>query len=61
MKLRVIDFNNFTRVTFAQSFIRAMARIVSESFFYIGFLMAYFTDSKQTLHDKFGKTLVVNA
>jgi uncharacterized RDD family membrane protein YckC len=61
LKLRVIDFNNFGRVTLIQSFIRATGRIVSESFFYAGFILAYFTESKQTLHDKLGKTLVINA
>jgi uncharacterized RDD family membrane protein YckC len=60
MKIRVIDYDNFNRVSFTQALIRSMGRIVSESFFYIGFLMAYYTDSKQTLHDKFGKTLVIN-
>ncbi len=60
-KLRVIDFNHFGRVTFMQALTRSAGRIVSESFFYIGFLIAFYTDSKQTLHDKLGKTLVVNA
>jgi uncharacterized RDD family membrane protein YckC len=61
MKLKVIDFNHLGRVTFIQALIRSMGRIISESFFYIGFLMAFYTESRQTLHDKFGKTLVVNA
>ena len=60
MKLRVIDFNHFGRITFSQALIRSLLRIVSELFFYFGFIMAFFTDSKQTLHDKFGRTLVVN-
>ena len=60
MKLRVIDFNHFGRITFSQALIRSLLRIVSELFFYFGFIIAFFTDSKQTLHDKFGRTLVVN-
>jgi uncharacterized RDD family membrane protein YckC len=60
MKLRVIDFNHFGRITFSQALIRSLLRIVSELFFYFGFILAFFTDSKQTLHDKFGRTLVVN-
>ncbi len=60
-KLRVIDFNNFGRVSFMQALVRSSGRIISESFFYIGFLIAFYTDSKQTFHDKLGKTLVVNA
>ena len=37
MKLKVIDFNHLGRVTFIQALIRSMGRIISESFFYIGF------------------------
>jgi len=59
-KIKVIDFNNFGKITFAQSVLRASGRILSESFFYLGFALAYYTDSKQTFHDKVAKTLVVN-
>jgi len=60
-KIQVIDYDHFGRVTFMNSAVRAAGRIVSEMLFYIGFAMAFFTDSRQTFHDKFGKTLVVNA
>ena len=59
-KIRVIDFEHFGRVSLLNASIRSFGRILSESAFYIGFLIAYYTDSKQTFHDKFGKTLVVN-
>jgi len=59
-KIKVIDFDHFGRVSLLNSAIRSFGRILSESAFYIGFLIAYYTDSKQTFHDKFGKTLVVN-
>jgi len=59
-KIKVIDFENFGKITFAQSVLRASTRIISESLFYIGFLLSYYTESKQTLHDKLAKTLVVN-
>jgi uncharacterized RDD family membrane protein YckC len=59
-KIKVIDFDNFGRVSFAQSVLRASGRILSESFFYLGFMLAYYTKSKQTFHDKIAKTLVVN-
>jgi len=59
-KIKVIDFNNFGKITFSQSVLRASGRILSESFFYLGFALAYYTDSKQTFHDKVSKTLVVN-
>ena len=60
-KLRVIDFEHFGKITFAQSVLRASSRIISESIFYLGFILAYYTKSRQTLHDKIAKTLVVNA
>ena len=59
-KIRVIDFEHFGRVSLLNAAIRSFGRILSESSFYIGFLIAYYTDSRQTFHDKFGKTLVVN-
>ena len=59
-KIKVIDFNNFGKVSLLNSAIRSFGRIISESVFYIGFLIAYYTESRQTFHDKFGKTLVVN-
>jgi uncharacterized RDD family membrane protein YckC len=60
-KIKVIDFDHFGKVSLANSAFRSGGRIISEMIFYVGFIMAYYTDSKQTLHDKFGKTLVVDA
>ncbi|MEA3315877.1 MAG: RDD family protein [Campylobacterota bacterium] len=60
-KIRVIDYNYFGRVSLSSALLRSMGRILSESFFYIGFLLAYYTESKQTFQDKIAKTLVVNA
>ena len=59
-KIKVIDFNNFGKVSLLNSAVRAFGRIISESVFYIGFIIAFYTESRQTFHDKFGKTLVVN-
>lgn len=60
-KIRVIDYNHFGRVSIFTAFIRSFFRVISEMFFYIGFIFALFNDSKQTLQDKIAKTLVVNA
>ena len=59
-KIRVIDYESYGRLTLIASIMRSIARILSEMFFYIGFIFAFFGDSKQTFHDKFAKTLVVN-
>ena len=60
-KIKVIDHNSYQRVTLTASLIRSFVRIFSEMFFYIGFIFGFFNDGRQTLHDKLGKTLVVNA
>jgi len=59
-KIKVIDFDHFGKVSLMNSAFRSGGRIISEMIFYIGFLIAYYTESRQTLHDKFGKTLVVD-
>lgn len=60
-KIRIIDTNNWGRVTFFSALIRSIGRIFSEMFFYIGFLIGFFNDGKKTFHDIVGRTLVVNA
>lgn len=60
-KIRVIDYDNYGRVTLINAMVRSASRILSEIFFYIGFIVANFNDARQTFHDKFAKTLVVNA
>jgi uncharacterized RDD family membrane protein YckC len=60
-KIRVIDYYNFGRVSLLNSVIRSSGRIISEMAMFVGFIFAFFTESKQTFHDKLGKTLVVNA
>lgn len=61
MKIKVIDYDNFGRVSIFTSITRSILRLASEMFFYIGFIFAFFNDGKQTFHDKIAKTLVVNA
>lgn len=59
-KIRVIDYNHLGKVTLLSSISRSFGRLISEMFFYIGFIFAFFTEGKQTFHDKTGRTLVVN-
>jgi len=59
-KIRVIDANSWQRVSIFSSFLRAVGRIFSEMFFYVGFLVGFFNDGRKTFHDITGKTLVVN-
>ncbi|RXJ84762.1 RDD family protein [Arcobacter cloacae] len=59
-KIRVIDANHWGRVSIFSAFLRAVGRIISEMFFYIGFLIGFFNEGRKTFHDITGKTLVVN-
>ena len=61
VKIRVIDADEWGRVSIFSSFLRAVGRIFSEMFFYIGFLIGFFNKGRKTFHDITGKTLVVNA
>ncbi len=61
LKIKVIDFYDFGRVSLKTSITRSIGRLVSEYFVYIGFLVAFFTEGRQTFHDKIGRTLVINA
>jgi len=60
-KIKVIDYNTYGRISLLNASIRSAGRIISESVFYLGFVLAYYGDARQTFHDKFSKTLVVNA
>ncbi len=60
-KIRVVDYNHFGRVSLLSAIFRSGFRLVSEIFFYIGFIFGFLNDGKQTLHDKISKTLVTNA
>ncbi len=60
LKIKVIDYNHFGKISFLHSIIRSIGRVASEYFIYIGFVVALFTEGRQTFHDKIGRTLVVN-
>jgi uncharacterized RDD family membrane protein YckC len=59
-KIRVIDHDTLSNISFMSSLVRAVARILSEMFFYLGFIFAFFNEARQTFQDKIAKTLVVN-
>ncbi len=61
MKIKVIDPEYLTIPHTNYAFIRSLVRILGEMLFYIGFVVAMFSPLKITWHDKFAKTLVVNA
>ena len=61
-KIRVITVINddIIRASLFISIIRSINRIISEIFFYIGFLILFSDTNKQTFHDKISKTIVVD-
>jgi len=60
MKIRAVDLASGGRVGLAQAFWRASVRLISEMFFYIGFLFAFFSPLHQTLHDKLSGVVVID-
>ena len=61
MKIRVVDRDYLDIPAWGPSTIRAVMRVVSEILFYFGFVVALFSPLRITWHDKFAKTLVVDA
>jgi len=61
MKIEVIELETRQNPSFVKALLRAGLRLVSEAFFYLGFLLAFFLPLKQTLHDKFSGCVVVDA
>ena len=60
MKIKVVDLQTQVNLSFLKAMLRASLRIVSEVFFYLGFLLAFFLPLKQTLHDKLSGSVVIN-
>ncbi len=61
VKIKVISLQTKNRPTFQQAFFRASVRLISDTFFYLGYIMAFFTPLRQTLHDKLSQCVVVYA
>jgi uncharacterized RDD family membrane protein YckC len=60
VKIRVISTVDLENPNIIYSLNRAIVRIISETFFYIGFLWAFSNPKRETWHDKVAKTLVVD-
>ena len=61
LKIKVVDEESFELIGYGRAFVRAVVRTLGEMFFYITFLPAFFSEKKQTLHDKLAKSVVINA
>lgn len=60
-KVRVVDIGTLDNLTLYKSFSRAMMRVISEGVFYLGYLWGILTQTRQTWHDKFATSLVLDA
>ena len=60
-KMKVVSQDYGEIPSFNSSLMRALIRVVSETLFYIGFLMAFFNPLVQTFHDRVSKCVVVDA
>ena len=60
MKIRVIEINSLQTPNVMVAINRGIFRVLSEMFFYLGFIWGLLDPSRQTWHDKTAKTLVVN-
>ncbi len=60
LKIKVIELDSGDKPSFHIALLRATLRIISDSIFYLGYIIAYFNPFVQTLHDKLAKTIVVD-
>ena len=60
-RIRAVDIESGELIGYPRAFLRAVARIFDEMFFYIGFLPAFFLPTRQTLHDRISRCVVVYA
>ena len=61
VKIRAVDSESGELIGYPRAFLRAVVRIFDEMFFYIGFLPAFFLPTRQTLHDRISRCVVVYA
>ncbi len=60
LKIKTVDLGSGRLPSLTQAFWRASVRLVSEMFFYLGFVFAFFSPLHQTLHDKLSNCVVID-
>lgn len=61
MKIRIIELHTASNPSFLCALNRASVRVLSELFFYAGFVWGLLDPAHQTWHDKTARTVVVDA
>jgi len=59
-KIKAVDEDSFTNISWSRAFLRASFRVLGEMFFYFTFIFAFFDKKNQTLHDKIARCVVVD-
>ena len=60
MKIKVVSLESGALLTLPMSLSRSIVRVIDEAFLYIGFLPAFFSPTRQTLHDRVSRSVIVN-
>lgn len=60
MKIRILELGTSSTPSFFCSVNRAFVRVLSEMFFYAGFIWGLLDPASQTWHDKTARTVIVN-
>jgi uncharacterized RDD family membrane protein YckC len=60
LKIHIINIDDLEKPSLFLSVIRSSGRALNEIVFYFGFLLAFVDNTKQTVHDKIAKTIVVD-
>ncbi|VAY88417.1 hypothetical protein MNB_ARC-1_1008 [hydrothermal vent metagenome] len=60
LKIRAIELSTLDNPNLVLSSIRSFSRLLFEFFFYVGFFFFFISPIRQTLHDKFGKIVIVD-
>jgi len=61
MKIRVLELSEVSSPSFMTSLNRASVRVISELFFYAGFIWGLLDPTARTWHDKTAGTIIVDA
>ncbi|MBN2870093.1 MAG: RDD family protein [Campylobacterales bacterium] len=61
MKIRIIELSTLSNPGFLSAFNRSVFRVVSELFFYLGFVWAMLDPYRRSWHDRTARTLVIDA
>ncbi len=60
MKIRILELGSNDMPSFFCAFNRAVVRVISEMFFYAGFIWGLLDPVRQTWHDKTARTVIVD-